>query len=377
MIWSRRWYAGPASISLSGGTSAIGLVPATAAGRAGVRHRRGVQPGRWPTAARLRDRRDAHLRRRRRQPERLLRDQGLAGTVSQHPCATGADLGIKVYGPDDPPNDAHPPGTLKMEYGNSCCAGVCGENWADPNPSATVFVDGSETCNVTMWVKPARGRLLARVQQWPVRRARREPRGEHGQRHQPPDLPPARRRQHLADRQRDREQRPGLLGADAHRHDEHHRAGARGRGDRTGLARTSSSPNVTDLAVESDGTTAYLKFAVPPIDGKITRTRLFMHSSTAPSSDGDGGEVHAVMDSAWSENTMTWNTRPALDAGLARSHRPGVGRHARLPRTRHPARRPRHRLVRGVLPADRRQRHPLLVEGGIRPPTRPISSSTT
>ena len=27
-------------------------------------------------------------------------------------CATGADMGIKVYGPDDPPNTAHPAGTL-------------------------------------------------------------------------------------------------------------------------------------------------------------------------------------------------------------------------------------------------------------------------
>lgn len=59
-------------------------------------------------------------------------------------------MGIKVYGPDDPPNDAHPTGTLKMEYGNSCC----GEHWADPNASDPVFADGSETCTVEMWVNP-------------------------------------------------------------------------------------------------------------------------------------------------------------------------------------------------------------------------------
>jgi MYXO-CTERM domain-containing protein len=73
-------------------------------------------------------------------------------------------------------------------------------------------------------------------------------------------------------------------------------------------------PDVTDLAVEADGTLAYLKFDVPAIDGKITKTRLFMRSSTAPSSDGDGGEVHAVTDSTWSESTMTFNTRPQYDA---------------------------------------------------------------
>ena len=82
---------------------------------------------------------------------------GTKGSLAQFrdtTCANGADIGIKVYGPDDPPNDAHPPGTLKMEYGNTCCDGACGEHWADPNPSATIFVDGSEACTVTMWVNP-------------------------------------------------------------------------------------------------------------------------------------------------------------------------------------------------------------------------------
>src|SRR5688572_30406324 len=69
-------------------------------------------------------------------------------------CATGQDAGIKVYGNSDPLNEAHPPGTLKFEYGNSCCGGDCGEHWADPNASAVIFVDGTETCNVRTWVNP-------------------------------------------------------------------------------------------------------------------------------------------------------------------------------------------------------------------------------
>ena len=39
-----------------------------------------------------------------------------------------------------------------------------------------------------------------------------------------------------------------------------------------------------------------------------------MRTSTAPSSDGDGGEVHVVTDNEWSEATMTGNTRPAYEA---------------------------------------------------------------
>jgi len=73
-------------------------------------------------------------------------------------------------------------------------------------------------------------------------------------------------------------------------------------------------PDVNDLAVEAGDGEAYLKFEVPPIDGKITRARLFMRTSTAPSSDGDGGEVHVVTDNEWSEATMTGNTRPAYEA---------------------------------------------------------------
>jgi len=73
-------------------------------------------------------------------------------------------------------------------------------------------------------------------------------------------------------------------------------------------------PDVWDLAVEADGTQAYLKFAVPEIQGKVVSARLFMHARPDMSADGDGGEVHVVVDDGWSEATMTWNTRPTPEA---------------------------------------------------------------
>lgn len=241
---------------------------------------------------------------------------GTKGSLAQFrdtSCATGADMGIKVYGPDDPPNDAHPAGTLKMEYGNSCCDGVCGENWADPNPSETVFVDGTETCKVTMWVNPMdAGYSLA------CNNGQFDALGGNPEANAVSEI-------HL------------LIFILSDGGTTWPIANATASNDEVCWEETPSDmkgvtvpviedvtagpswpdivfPDITDLAVENDGTTAYLKFNVPPIDGKVSRARLFMRSSTAPSSDGDGGEVHAVADSSWSEGTMTWNTRPAFDA---------------------------------------------------------------
>jgi MYXO-CTERM domain-containing protein len=241
---------------------------------------------------------------------------GTKGSLAQFrntTCATGADMGIKVYGPDDPPNDAHPPGTLKMEYGNSCCGGACGENWADPNPSATVFVDGSETCNVKMWVNPADAGYSLACNNGQFDAVGGNPEGNVvNEVNLLTFLLPDGGSTWTIDNgtaSNDEvcwEQMPtDMMSVTVPVLED---------------VTTGPSwpdvvfPDVADLAVESDGTTAYLKFDVPAIDGKITRTRLFMHSSTAPSSDGDGGEVHAVTDSAWSESTMTWNTRPEFAA---------------------------------------------------------------
>ncbi len=241
---------------------------------------------------------------------------GTKGSLAQFrdtTCANGADIGIKVYGPDDPPNDAHPPGTLKMEYGNTCCDGACGEHWADPNPSATIFVDGSEACTVTMWVNPmdAGYSLQCGDQKFDAVGGNPEANAVNEINLLIFLLPDGGSTWPIANATASNDQvcweaTPGDMMSVTVPVLEDVAAGP-GWPDVV-------FPDITDLAVENDGTTAYLKFAVPPIDGKITSTRLFMRSSTAPSSDGDGGEVHAVADNAWSEGTMTWNTRPAFDA---------------------------------------------------------------
>lgn len=228
-------------------------------------------------------------------------------------CGTGQDAGIKVYGPDDPPNRAHPTGTLKMEYGNTCCGGTCGENWAEPNASLPVFADGSETCTVTMWMKPAEagytldcnvglfeglggnpeGNTVNEIalltfllpdggSTWTIDNATAT-NDEVCWESVPSDAQSI-----TVPVREDVSASPGF--ADA------------------------VFPDVTDLAVEAADAEAYLKFDVPVIEGKITSARLFMKTSTAPSSDGDGGEVHVLLATDWSEATMTWNTRPAYEA---------------------------------------------------------------
>ena len=88
-------------------------------------------------------------------PADFLNTKGSLGQMRNTACNGGADATIKVYGNSEPLNTAHLPGTLKLEYGNSCCPGTCSEGWASPNPSQVIFVNGSEQCKVTMWVKPA------------------------------------------------------------------------------------------------------------------------------------------------------------------------------------------------------------------------------
>jgi hypothetical protein len=72
--------------------------------------------------------------------------------------------------------------------------------------------------------------------------------------------------------------------------------------------------DVGDLAVEAADNEAYLKFDVPPFDGRVTNVRLFMHTRGESSSEGDGGEVHVVASNDWSEGALTWNTKPAYEA---------------------------------------------------------------
>lgn len=228
-------------------------------------------------------------------------------------CAAGQDAVIKVYGPEDPPNVAHPSGTLKLEHGNACCGGECGEQWADPNASAVVFVDGTEQCAVSMWITPTEVgySLDCNVGQFDAL-------GENPLQNTVDGIA-------LLDYVLpDGGTTWGLPNATAS-NDEVCWVAMPSDGtsvtvpvleDVTAAPSTPDAvfADVTDLAVEAGDNEAYLKFEVPPVDGKITRARLFMHTSTAPSSDGDGGEVHALTDNGWSEATLTWNTRPAYAA---------------------------------------------------------------
>ena len=233
-------------------------------------------------------------------------------------CATGADAGIKVYGPYDPPNDAHPSGTLKLEYGNSCCGGDCGEHWADPNASAVIFVDGTETCNVRMWINPTEVgySLMCNVGTFDAL-------GEN---------PVGNVTDQIAVLE--------FLLPDGGTTWEIGNATASNvevcwesvPSDNMSVTvpvveDVTTGPtwadmvfaDVGDLAVEAADHQAYLKFDVPEIAGRITRVRLFMHTRTESSSEGDGGEVHVVSSNDWSEATMTWNTKPPSDpASLGR-----------------------------------------------------------
>jgi MYXO-CTERM domain-containing protein len=246
-------------------------------------------------------------------PGDFFNDKGSLAQMRNTTCASGQDAGIKVYGTSEPLNEAHPPGTLKLEYGNSCCGGDCGEQWADPNASAVIFVDGSEQCTVTMWINPTEVGYSLACNVGTFDALGENPEGNIVDRI-------ALLEYILADGGTTWE----LPNATAS-NDEVCWVETLSMEDSltvpvvedvtTGPAWPNSVfPDVNDLAVEADGTQAYLKFEVPPIEGKVTSVRLLMHSSTAPSSDGDGGEVHAVTDDGWSESTMTWDTRPAYEA---------------------------------------------------------------
>ncbi|MCC6902598.1 MAG: DNRLRE domain-containing protein [Polyangiaceae bacterium] len=241
--------------------------------------------------------------------------KGALAQMRNTTCKGGAqDAVIKVYGTSDPLNTAHPPGTLKMEYGNQCCAaGTCGELWAEPNASAVVFANGSEQCKVTMWVKPAsigyklecgsstfdglggnpeknvvnqvavlEYLLTGGGSTWEISNAKASNvqvcytvTGTPTQTLTVPVL-------------EDVTVGPSYP--------------------------TTVFPDVGDLAVEAADNQAYLKFVVPASVGKVTQARLVMHTRTEASSNGSGGEVYPVANHQWSESTLTWNARPTPGA---------------------------------------------------------------
>jgi hypothetical protein len=247
-------------------------------------------------------------------PSDFAESKGSIAQMRNTACVTGQDAVIKVYGTSEPLNESHPPGTLKLEHGNSCCpGGDCGEQWADPNASAVIFVDGTEQCNVTMWIDPESVGYTLACNNGTFDALGENPLGntvdqiaileyfleDGGTTWEMPN----------ATAMNDEvcwEAVPSTMDMVTVPVLEDVTVGP-------SWANT-VFPEIGDLAVEADGTSAYLKFEVPAIEGKITETRLFMHTSTVPSSDGDGGEVHVVMDNAWSEATLTWSTRPMVEA---------------------------------------------------------------
>ncbi|MCC6521071.1 MAG: DNRLRE domain-containing protein [Polyangiaceae bacterium] len=75
-------------------------------------------------------------------------------------------------------------------------------------------------------------------------------------------------------------------------------------------------PDVGDLNVEGDGASpqaiVYLRF--PALAGTVTHAVLRVHAQAIASAAGGSGEVCAVADDSWDENTLTWATRPAVGA---------------------------------------------------------------
>ncbi len=79
-------------------------------------------------------------------------------------------------------------------------------------------------------------------------------------------------------------------------------------------------PSTFDLAVEGDGAQntalSWMKFDLTSVVDPIVSATLTLHAREADEANGDGGTLHTGTDSSWSEQTMTWLTRPALGSGV-------------------------------------------------------------
>lgn len=68
--------------------------------------------------------------------------------------------------------------------------------------------------------------------------------------------------------------------------------------------------NLSASTEEAPEEVAYLRFEVP---GPVRRAALRLHAQDIPQASGDGASVHSVADTAWSEDTLTYNNRPDWD----------------------------------------------------------------
>jgi hypothetical protein len=59
---------------------------------------------------------------------------------------------------------------------------------------------------------------------------------------------------------------------------------------------------------------SYLKFNLTGVTGTVTSAKLRVHTTTDPSAGSvKGGSVAKMSNTSWSESTVTYNTRPAID----------------------------------------------------------------
>lgn len=240
--------------------------------------------------------------------------KGWLAELADTRCNAGATASLKVYGASNPLNTAHPPGTLKLEYGSWCCkTSSCPvEYWADPMPGTPVFSQPSQVCAVTESLTPTTISYDIQCDGGPVYHADganhdamtitraavlREVAGGHAMTNASAsnvkicyvlDAPPA-----------------GLKIVPVTQ-------------DVTVAPQwpTSVYPDANDLACGVGDGTTYLKFDLTAL--KVSSATLFVHSATDPSATGSGADIDVVADTSWSESTLAWNARPALGTRLAR-----------------------------------------------------------
>jgi hypothetical protein len=243
--------------------------------------------------------------------------KGWLAELADTRCSAGGGVAsLKVYGNSSPLDTAHPPGTMKLEYGSYCCATApCPvERWADPMPGSPIFSQPSQVCNVAETVTPSivsydiqcdGGTLYhaegANTDNMPIDKAAvlSEVTGGHAMTNatatnveicfELAGSPVGSQKVEVMEDVTVSPQYP-----------------------------TSVYPDANDLACGNGDGTTYLQFDLSSINGSIKKAALYVHSGADSSATGTGADVMSVGDTSWSEKTLTWNARPALGAKLGR-----------------------------------------------------------
>jgi len=246
-----------------------------------------------------------------------LNGKGWLAELADTRCSAGlAVASLKVYGSSSPLNTAHPPGTMKLEYGSACCiTGTCPvEYWAEPMPGPPIFSQPSQVCSVVETLTPA-------TISWDIQCDGGTAYHAEGANH---DGMPVDRAAVLS------EVGGGHAMANATASKVQicfELAGAPVGSETVDVMEdvtvapqfpTSVYPDPNDLACGAGDGTTYLKFSLASVAGSVKQATLYVHSGTDPSSAGTGADVRAVADTAWSESSLTWNARPALGTQLGR-----------------------------------------------------------